>query len=310
MSAPVKIYLLVAAVLLSSCARFFNAPDQSINISSSKNVKSISVNGKNLRIKKNAAKLNVYRDTIPLKMVVETADSTFHLSIKNKNSFNYILWGFLTGGIDWLIEKNHPKRYYYQKYIDLDVHENRIDVSRFKKEEKGSILLGFSIPYVNTFYLKTSNGHRHQLGFWGLSAELDYFYKQNHSLSVQAGIAMDYPVPVPVGIKYGKRDSIIECNTSYINLKNNHTIGSFNFGYGLNISKYKWSTTDLTGTVPVKKEIHTTAGGLSFETTYRFAKHFRIGLLYNASFLEYENQLNTGYQHLLTFQLQWKFRLK
>ena len=310
MLVPVKIYYLIVLLLLSSCARLFNAPDHSINISSSNNIKSIYVNGKNLRLKKNTAKLNVYRDTIPLKMVVETADSTFHLSIKNKNSFNYILWGFLTGGIDWLIEKNHPKRYYYQKYIDLDVHENRIDVSRFQKVDKSSVLLGFSIPYVNTFYLKTLYGHKHQLGFWGLSADLDYFYKQNRSLSVQAGIATDYPVPVPVGIKYGDRDSILEWNTSFVNLKNNHIIGSFNFGYGLNISKYKWSITDLRRTVPVKKEIHTTAGGLSFETTYRVAKHFRIGLLYNASFLEFENQLNTGYQHLLTFQFQWKFKLK
>ena len=310
MSALVNIYLLVAVLLLSSCARLFNAPGHSINISSSKNIKSISVNGKNLKIKKNSAKQNVNRDTIPLKMVVETADTAFHLSIKNKNSFNYILWGFLTGGVNWLIEKNHPKRYYYQKYIDLDVHENRIDVSRFQKRDKGSILLGFSIPYVNTFYLPTLNGHRHQLGFWGLAADLDYFYKQNQSLSVQAGIAIDYPVSVPVGIKYGNRDSIIEWNTSFINLKNNHTIGSFNFGYGLNISKYKWSITDIRGTSPVKKVIQTTAGGLSFETTYRVAKNFRIGLLYNASFLEFENQLNTGYQHLVTFQLQWKFRLK
>jgi hypothetical protein len=95
------------------------------------------------------------------------------------------------------------------------------------------------MPYVNSFYLKPEGeGDKINTGFWGLSAGLEYFHKDNRYLSLSASAVTDFFMGIPASVDVeGEYESM---HSTYISLTNNHVINRFHFGYGMNYSRNTW----------------------------------------------------------------------
>src|SRR3954467_7365427 len=140
-----------------------------------------------------------------------------------------------------------------------------------------------------------------------MATGFDYYYKDNSFLALHIGGAMDNAVGVPVGVDYWGEFEQARC--LFINATHNHTSGSFEFGYGLNASRYYWSKGD-TRNAAAYQEKNNTALGFNLNTNYRVTKNFRVGLLYQPSVFTIDNGLSSDYQHLLSVELIFKFKLR
>jgi hypothetical protein len=293
------------ALCMASCATVFNNATHRVTIRTNLKADSIAVDSMKISFSYGEAKLHVTRDQKPLTIKIKGKDSLNTVQIKSRNSFNYVTGAAVTAGINILIERANPKRYYYQKNIYISQNDKGISIFRFAPTPKGSIRVHLSFPYLNYFYIATNNDHRNRYGFLGLSTGLDYYYKDNRFFGLQIGGAMDNAVGIPVGVDYF--GEIERSNCLFVNATYNHTIGSFEFGYGLNVSRYNWYKAD---SAIIKEQRKTTALGFNLNSNYRITKNFRVGLLYQPSIFTINNGLKTEYQHLLSVELIFKFRLK
>jgi hypothetical protein len=168
------------------------------------------------------------------------------------------------------------------------------------------------MPHSNYFHINTAEGYKDIGGFFGLSAGLDYFYKQNTYLSLQGAAAANLLAPFPAPVKYGGKHE--HASAQFVNIRNNHTIHSFDIGYGLSFSKYYWLQHNDDDPLFVTKKTNSSAMGLSLTAQYRITKNFHMGFLYQPSFftLNKTNPVNSdrnnySYQHLLSIELAFKF---
>ncbi len=276
----------------------------------------------------NAAALTVPRsgDFLTLTVVTDSLKKKIEILPKNSLSFyfNYNPAIFAALLIDW----NSNKRYTYNSPLLLDKHlvvvkdipsELKKDMSKRKKSlpdlreyrfptAKGDIFLNLTFPYINYFSLSPSHEKRKDsFGFLGIGIGLDYYYKNNRSISLTTTGTMDFMVFVPAPVHYeGVHKHIGSWD---VMLTHNHRYKGFTYGYGLAFARNSWHYNDE------DKDIHYSRNasslGIGLRSHYYFSSKFTVGLIYRPTFvvLNPENNKIFKYEHLLSIDFAFKFRL-
>jgi hypothetical protein len=322
----------------SGCSPRANKPLQRVYITTDKNVRIISIDGKvpvrssvkpgllptdssNLRQLYIAAKKlykaekkagtqvgkisDVYfvpRSNNPLAMELDfdSTQKTIYLEPKkNYGRFLNMRYVFrLKDSMDLLAYK----RWIYPKKNVITIAGNDIRISRLAPEKKNAIYGSIS-PGVQIFNLKKDNGQYNSAGIVGAEIGLDYFYRENRFLSFNIGAATD-AVPLPIdyfGPAYIERGSAV-----YTSIRDNIIKGRFDIGYGVSISRLYWTATPIdympgaTGS-----KVRTTGLGLSLSAHYKMKQNIRVGLLYQPNLININYTPVFAYQHFMAVQFTW-----
>ena len=226
-------------ILFSSCATILNQPQQKIFITTDKNVKVISVESSVLmdasKVTNPPIEYFVKRSNTLLIITVQVDSTKKIIVLKPKNSFAYWCNIISNYGIGMLVDKGNLKRYAYPKINYISVEDTGITVKSAAPIKKGTINLSLSVPFTTVFNIIDSSGKYNSAGIFGLEAGADFFYRNNAYLSVNIGAATDV-FAEHIGLGYYETG-----NTFYASIKNNNVTGRFDLGYGISLSKLKWT---------------------------------------------------------------------
>ena len=222
------------------------------------------------------------------------------------------------------VDFTNQKRFYYGKSIMLNFYDTtsviRPKISKgyydywtknFPTNE-GQINLTYSFPWVNSFYLQpTQETSKANTGFWGISAGLEYYYKERKYLSLTGSAVMDFFIPFPAAVDFeGERESMYSVYTS---LTDNFKFRRFSVGYGLNFSRNIWKFSYHGGDSPPTREPTTKSSnslGFTIDGYHQIGKRFHVGLVYRPTLLNVYPDIDFKYEHLISLDFKWKFRLK
>lgn len=241
------------------------------------------------------------RSNQPLKVNLQIDSTHKTILLTPKHSFAY--WYNIASnyGIGMLVDKDNVKSYGYPKRNYLTLQDTLIRRYNFAPTKKGTINLCLSFPFTTFFNIKAFDNQYKSEGFFGLEAGLDYFYLDNSYLSIDFGAATDR-VGEYIGTGY-----IQAANVVYSSLRNNKIVGSFDFGYGINVSQLNWTQQTIGDTIKINHSITNTELGVSLSAQYRVGNYFRLGILYQPSLLNVDFKSSFNYQHYLSLNLTWKF---
>ena len=307
------IYILIVASLLTSCATL-NLPYKNITIYTTEPSKIIYIQD-TIKTVENKAHLCVERKNEALRIVATTDSLTKTFTVAPKNSF--LFWSniFCNYGIGMLIDKNDPKRYSYPQRIFIQSSDTISKHYKYGQPNlKGELYLQLSLPHINSFHLVPEDEEtKVNTGFWGLTIGLDYYYAKYQFLSLNVSAVTDFFVPVPAAVDVSGEYELM--SSMYLGLSNNHRYRRFTIGYGLSFSRNTWDfryydrfdppppTRD-----PIKKS-HISLG-LFVPSYFQLGEYFNIGVIYRPSFYRPALKENFKYEHLLSIDFAWKFRVK
>ncbi|MEO6454941.1 MAG: hypothetical protein ABIN97_12745 [Ginsengibacter sp.] len=297
------------ALVFSSCATILNGPVQKVFITPGRNIKVISVD-KVTAVDSTEIGIDaptayyIVRSKNPLKVNIQIDSIKKTILLKQKNSFAYWFNIYCNYGIGMLADKDNAKRYAYTARNYLTVKDTSIKIFRFAPIKKGTINLSLSVPFTTIFNIKSITNQYKSAGFFGLETGLDYFFIDNHYLSVNMGAATDR-FGEYLGKGYFETGSVL-----FTSVRNNNIVGSFDLGYGLNFSQLKWSKQTIGDTTKIEQSVINKGFGLSLSAQYRLGNYFRLGVLYEPGILNTSSKPVFGYQHYISFNLTWKLSLR
>lgn len=317
---------IILIVTLPSCATIMTSRSSNLDIYSNAKNSKVQILDRTYNL---PVKISIEKSKYDLNILLISDTSTRNYTLKSSPNpaflFGNLLW--LYGApVAYLIDFTTPKRFYYGKSIALDINDTigilRPPVSKFYHDyfsktypkNIGQINLMFSIPWINSFYLQPQNETaKINTGFWGLSAGLEYFYKTNKYIGLNANVASDFFAPVPGAVDISGEYEMM--SSTYFSITDNYKYKRFNLGYGINYSKNTWdfrfydrfdpppSTRD-----PIKKTNESI--GLTLNGYFQFGKHFFLGVIYKPTILVINPSVDLKYEHLISIDFAWKFRLK
>lgn len=231
--------------------------------------------------------------------------------LKPKSSFLYY-FNVFNYGIGFLLELKSEKRFTYQKYVYLDPFSRQSKPKSFKPSQKGQLNLNFSIPYVNKFHLKPIGENlKDNIGFWGFSAGVDYFYRYSKFINVTGSTVIDYLSPIIVPIDFSGE---YEFMTSHnLTVSDNYKLRKWTFGYGINYVnniwelRYYFGSTIPPSRIPTKKSSQ--SFGLTFNSYYQLSPNFNVGVIYRPTFFQVKPVYDFNYEFLISLDLLWRFRI-
>lgn len=308
MKLPITKYhlaLIAFSLFFSSCATILNSPVQKVVISTDKHIKVVSVDRVTV-IDSSFMQVNtarayyIPRSDKPLKVNLQIDSTRKTIFLIPKHSFAY--WYNIPSnyGIGMLVDKDNVKRYGYPKRNYLELEDTVVKRYNFAPVKKGTLQLSLSLPYTTVFNVKAIDKRYKSVGVFGLEAGLDYFYEDNNYLSLNFGVATDR-----FGEYLGK-GYMQTADVRYSSFKNNNIVGSFDFGYGVNVSQLRWSQQTFGDTIKIDHLIKSTQLGLSLSAQYRLGYYFRFGVLYQPILLNADFKSSFNYQHYLSLNLSWK----
>lgn len=306
-----QIFFVISAMMLCSCATTLNQPLQRIFIATDNNIKSVTVKRSALTdstlIRIDAPK-SYYVPRSPRPLIVELQlDSTKKvISLKARNSFAYWANIYFTYGLGMLVDRDNIKRYAYPRKNYFSVEKDTI-IKRhsFTPVRKGTINLSLSLPFLGIFDLQSDNGKYTSAGIFGLETGIDFFYKNNHYVSVNIGVGTDATIVEHLGPEYFETGSSL-----FASVRNNNVIGSFDIGYGINLSRLQWRKNFIGDTINLNQSLKNTALGFSFSAQYRMGNYFRFGLLYQPDLFTTNLSPAFNYQHYISLSLIWKLPVR
>jgi hypothetical protein len=225
--------------------------------------------------------------------------------LKPVNSFAF--WCNIENyGFGMLIDKNNVKRYGYQKRTYLSVEDSSIKKDRFAPIKKGTVNLSLSPSTITIFSIKTKNKQFNGGGIFGFETGINYFYKDNGYFSARIGAGTSR-----VGIVDHFGPGYFETgSTIFASIRNNDVVGSFDLGYGFNLSNLQWNQIPNRDTILEGESLKNTCVGLSLAIQYRFGDHFKLGILYQPNFLNPSFKPPINYQHYISLTLNWDIPIK
>ncbi len=148
-----------------------------------------------------------------------------------------------------------------------------------------------------------------------MSTGLDYYYSKKNSIRVIAGATVDIAYPIPVPLEYfGVKDYF---NSTYVAVTLNRYFKKFSLGYGLHYSSNAWYQRDygeeFWKTLQYNSPPIYTANqslGIATNCNYRFGKHFVLGVNYQPSLFNIKPNFEFRYEHLISLDFLWKWKLK
>jgi hypothetical protein len=226
------------------------------------------------------------------------------LSLKPHRSFAFWFNIYANYGIGMLVDMKEPKSFGYPTWTYLSAKDSGIFPRRFPHPSKGDFRLSLRLAPVDVFIVNSPEGKYYSGGIFGVEVGLDYFYRNAHYLSVSTGAATN---AAPVD-HFGK-GSIITANAFYLNVRGNHQIGRFEFGYGINFSDLQWVRSTRGDTVIRNKIVDNLGFGLSLSAKYRLGKFIWAEALYQPDLMD-ARLSRFSYQHYISLGLTWKFPFK
>jgi hypothetical protein len=224
------------------------------------------------------------------------------------------------------VDFTNQKRFYYGKTIMLNSYDTsnviRPKISKGYYDywtksfptNKEQINFTYSLPWVNSFYLQPSQETaKANIGFWGISAGLEYYYKENKFLSLNGNAVMDFFIPFPAAVDFS--GEVENMYSVYTSLTDNYRFRRFTVGYGLNFSKNTWKLVyhdRFDPPPPTRKPATKSSNSLGFtiDGYHQIGKRFHVGLIYRPTLLNVYPDIDFKYEHLISLDFKWKFRLK
>lgn len=321
-----NLIFLIPIILLSSCATLMLRKDYDIRVSSNvPNAKaeirdSVYSLPAEFRIKRSKEDLNIklLSDSLKRNYIVKASPNATFLYA------NLICYPILP--IMYGIDFTNQKRFYYGKTITLNTYDTtsiiRPKISKKYNDywtksfptNKGQINLIYSLPWVNSFYLQPNQEtSKANTGFWGISAGLEYYYKEKKYLSLTGSAVMDFFIPFPAAVDFS--GEVENMYSVYASLTDNYKFRRFTVGYGLNYSRNTWQLVyhDRFDPPPPTREPATKSSntiGFTFDGYHQIGKRFYIGLIYRPTLLNIYPEVDFKYEHLISLDFKWKIRLK
>lgn len=323
------ILFVVIIVFLPSCATLALKSNYNIHFQSSAENAKLQVSNKIYHL---PADVNVIRSKEDLKvtLLTDTLQKDFVLKSGKSLSFMYgnlflLFYAPVGYGVDMFSEKRFD--YGYDIFLDPLSNDSIIRKatgpesfrSYFSKEyqtNKGQVNLLFSLPWVNSFYMQPKfEKPRFNTGFWGISLGTEYFYKENKFIALTSGAVMDFFLSFPAAVDLSGEHELM--SSVYVNLTNNHKTRRFTYGYGINYSKNRWmySYTDWGDPPPPTRDPETVirtnhSVGLTLTGYHQFGKRFFMGLIYRPTFFQIHPDVKFHYEHLISLDFVWKFKVR
>lgn len=323
---------LLLLVLLSSCATIFSKKTYEMEVRSN-----------------TYTKVKVYDSVFDLPAKIEVKRSKENLSIAfisdtvSKNHFikasvsPKYLFGNLSfvhfAPVGYLIDLTTQKRFYYGNSILINANDTVTEINTqvttnykgFKKRvrnyftkdfdtNKGQLNVIVSVPWINSFHFKPiGESAQNNTGFLGLSTGLEYFYHEKRFVGLYGSFTIDSEVPVFAPISYDGEHQFLR---SYaVGLTHNHKLNRFTVGYGLNYSKNTWQLKNNEydpleegSRMPQSKSNHSL--GLITNSYFQFGKRLFVGINYKPSLIAFNANSKLHYEHVISLDFVWKFKIK
>lgn len=180
---------------------------------------------------------------------------------------------------------------------------------QFREFQKGDFRLKFTLPYFNHIALYPGKVFREsKFGFVGEALGFEYNYSSTKFLetSLSLNATSDIPVPAVIDKEYRKFISTI-----YFSLTDNIIKQRFTIGYGINYAYNAWReeyNNDIMIPIYYTQYINKTLG-ITLNSYYRLGKTINIGLIYRPSLILLNNSFDAIYEHLISIDFNWRFRL-
>lgn len=312
--------LLIIPIMMCSCATLIHKKEYSLNFSASVENSKIQLNDSLIDL---PAKIKVERSKEDLSVVLisDSIKRNFIVKSSPNNAFLFgnLLW-FEFCPIAYLIDFSNPKRYYYGKSVtfylkslDSVIIPQKTPLAYFSREfptKAGQMNFSFSIPYINSFYQKPPfEPNKSNTGFWGASLGLEYYYKDYNYLAINANTASDFFAPIGPADIFGEYDMM---STMYLSLTDNHRFNRFSAGYGINFSSNSWDHRNYSSSVPLREPIKRVSHsiGLTLNGYNQIGQHLFIGVIYRPTILRVSPDVAFKYEHLISLDFAFKYRIK
>ena len=175
---------------------------------------------------------------------------------------------------------------------------------------KGDFRLSLKLPYFNHLSLHPAKQFREsRFGFIGEGLGVAYSFEEKRFMEMSFSLAgtSQTPFPVPNDKEYTK--SLV---TSFFSITDNLVKNRFSIGYGLSYSSNRWIEwiRDLSTMATVRRtEYANKTLGVLVNSYYRLGKTANVGVIYRPSLYRIDSGLDFLYEHLLSLEFAWRFRL-
>ncbi|RYY31821.1 MAG: hypothetical protein EOP46_20400, partial [Sphingobacteriaceae bacterium] len=237
---------LIVPMLFASCATVTARKDYDLRIhSDAANAKAV-VNDSSYVL---PARVKVVRSKEDLAIKLITDSVTKNYTIKSSPSPRFVYGNLLflqAAPVGYIVDFTSPKRFYYGYKVNLTTNDTvttiiprlaRGYINYFSKTyptSKGDVYFSAALLHTSHFYLQPRNEPAtNNIGFFGVGAGLEYYYKSNKYVKINAGYALGAE-PFEY---FGAHESTSAANFT---LTNNYKVSRFSFGYGFNYGIYKW----------------------------------------------------------------------
>ncbi len=265
--------------------------------------------------------IDLERSRADRQMVVIREASTDTVVIRSRLSPVYWL-NICNYGVGFVVDGWTSKKWRYPRAIKLTdryIRASHQDNIHDYYARKDIVNLRISFPLANLFdYTYEGHGRKSKGGFMGISLGVDYFYGNNTFLDVSGVGITDFLMPFPAPIDYrGIRDHMYSV---YGSVSNNHMLFDkrFSIGYGISYGRDIWNTVNhgSWGDDATEEEVsresvyrHSTSIGLVIPIRYYTKQKFYMGFVYRPMFLQHTDKTRFKYQHTVSFDFGWRFRL-
>lgn len=147
----------------------------------------------------------------------------------------------------------------------------------------------------------------------GVATGLEYFYQERSFIGLYASDVINFLVPFPAAVSHDGEHYLF--SSAAIGLTNNHKLNRFTVGYGLSYSKNTWqlrnneyNPLEEGSRMPVSKSNYSL--GLIANSYFQFGKKFFVGLNYKPSLIALNTNSKLYYEHIISLELVWKFKIK
>ncbi len=313
---------ILACIFLSSCATILKKKKYDLNVTSNLLNAKVKVYDSLYQLPN---KIKVIRSNKDLELTLIADSLEIDYKVKSSPNPTFLYWnliGMQLATVNYAVDFTNQKRFYYGRSLYLNSNDTtRIIEPPIRKfwsdyfgqkfpKQKNDINLCFSIPYVNGFNFEPKDfGTKVNTGFWGISAGLEYYYKNDKYIGLKFVGATDFFVPVPAspGLDEVRED----LSTTYVELTDNYKFGRLNLGYGINysVNNYRFiDETDPDNSIEIKRKNQ--SFGLTTNTYFQFGKSFFLGVIYRPTFFRINPTTDFKYEHLISLDFAFKIPIR
>lgn len=329
-----RLVIIVFGILsFSSCATLINRRSVDVNIFTDVDPAIVCIKDSD-ECYVTPATINMSRSKSNVDLIVKKDTITKSVTLKSQVSTAFMLDFLTLNFLGMAVDFTNPKMYSYPKsnYISVTgkyINKRYSGVLPTKRSQstKNQLYFKISIPEGNLFYINKGNSYGDASGFLGISAGVEYFFKDLYSINLDCGVMIDYMVPIPATVDYfGSHDSYA---ASYLDLQVGKDVKFFHFDLGIQGNRtryysYKEEETDfLWGEDVEKKSYRFPHGydvkevfyrqynaGLALSGYYKLSDGFCLGLNYYPSCFSWHNgDFDFHYSHLMMFEFIFRPKL-